>query len=156
MTGYVAHKRQRALDHGLVMDVCRVCGVSQVMLLGRSRRPEVVKARHVLWAVLVRRGFTYVRSARLTGFDHTSVIHGVKLAEKAYTYEIDIIEPRSEPEAEVPLPSTAKELPRLGRKALHLGKRCLLDSEKPDPHGMVWIRISGDTWRVPFGEVTRL
>lgn len=47
------------------------------LILGRSRNPEIVDARHMYWHLLKDAGYSYSMIGRLCGVDHTAVMHGV-------------------------------------------------------------------------------
>lgn len=56
-------------------------GIPAVKLFGAGREPNLVAARWAAWLVAREwRGSSYPAIARAFGRDHTSVIHGVRLA----------------------------------------------------------------------------
>lgn len=58
-------------------------GIPVRMLTGEVRRPNVVRARHLVWFIARREGFSLVEIARVTGHDHTSVRHGIRKEQEA-------------------------------------------------------------------------
>lgn len=52
-------------------------GIPVRMLTGEVKRPNVVRARHLVWFIARREGFSLVEIARVTGHDHTTVRHGI-------------------------------------------------------------------------------
>lgn len=58
--------------------VSKVSGVPVDAIYERNRRPEICRARHLLWATLRAEGWSLVRIGKETGYDHTAVLHGVR------------------------------------------------------------------------------
>lgn len=60
--------------------VCARRGVTRDELCGRSRSRAVAAARQELWWLIrhdPERHYSYCEIARIVGYDHTSVVHGV-------------------------------------------------------------------------------
>ena len=53
-------------------------GLTVEDMMGKSRKAEVVMARQVWWWYIRDRGCGYSEIGRLSGRDHSTVIHGVK------------------------------------------------------------------------------
>lgn len=62
-------------DEQLVAAVCRRFGVSPEQIVGDRRFPALVRPRHVLAALLRRRGYSFPLIASILGYrDHTSAM----------------------------------------------------------------------------------
>lgn len=58
---------------------CLSEGASLIEVIGRSREPRIVRARHHLWAVLFDTlGLGYAEHGRLFEVDHTTVMHAIE------------------------------------------------------------------------------
>jgi chromosomal replication initiation ATPase DnaA len=65
----------------LLHEICRLRGVMNYELCGRSRTKGVARARHELWWRIRNHPdlcFSYLEIARLFGCDHSTVSHGVR------------------------------------------------------------------------------
>jgi hypothetical protein len=63
-------------------------GVDPDEVLGKSRKEEIVRARHIVWWLLVKKqGVSFCGLARQIGRDHTSIMHGVQSIENARKHE---------------------------------------------------------------------
>lgn len=58
-------------------------GIPVRFLTGEIKRPNVVRARHLVWFIARREGFSLAEIARVTGHDHTSVRHGIRKEQEA-------------------------------------------------------------------------
>lgn len=68
-------------DHSMeiIREIARQHGVSPEAILGRSRYPKDIKARHAAYAaVRERKGISYPAVGRIFGRDHTTVLSGVR------------------------------------------------------------------------------
>lgn len=62
--------------------VSRVTGITPVLIMGRSRKQQIVIARHLLsWALYRLDGFTLMQVGQLVGHNHASVYHSVGIVE---------------------------------------------------------------------------
>jgi hypothetical protein len=64
----------------LADSVCERRGVTRVEICGRGRSRAVAAARHELWWLIrhhPERQYSFCEIARMLGYDHSSVIHGV-------------------------------------------------------------------------------
>ena len=59
-------------------EYARKVGVSVADMLSRSRKPELVAARQVYWFYLRSKGLGFSEIGRRFGWDHATVLHGVK------------------------------------------------------------------------------
>ena len=69
----------------LLDEVCRLRGVMNYELCGRSRSKSATRARHELWWRIRNHPdlcFSYFEIARLFGCDHSTVSHGVHAHER--------------------------------------------------------------------------
>jgi chromosomal replication initiation ATPase DnaA len=60
--------------------VCARRGVTRQELCGRGRTRAVAAARHELWWLIrhhPERRYSYAKIARIVGFDHATIVHGV-------------------------------------------------------------------------------
>lgn len=65
--------------HDLCRDVARQHRVPLSELLGRSRSPRTVRARHAMWLTVKERlRLSYPETGNLFGVDHTSVLHAAR------------------------------------------------------------------------------
>lgn len=69
---------QEPLHEKLGRVVCDKFGVSREELFGYMRPAHVARARHCLYALMVRTGLSASETGRLLGRDHGTVLHGVK------------------------------------------------------------------------------
>jgi len=58
--------------------VGEVFGVTVEQALTASRAPDVIRARHAMWAQLRHRGYSFPRIASIFSVDHTSVLDAVR------------------------------------------------------------------------------
>ncbi len=65
-----------------------IYGIPKKDLLGKARNPEMVKNRFILYGILNRIGLSYNQIGRVLRKDHTTIIHGVKVAKDKYVLEI--------------------------------------------------------------------
>lgn len=56
-------------------------GVPAAEIMGRKRLRHIVYARYALYTALRHRGWTFPQIGKFFGRHHTSVIHGVEVAE---------------------------------------------------------------------------
>ena len=63
--------------------VAEETGIPVRFLTGELRRPNVVRARHLVWFIACREGFSLSEIARVTGHDHTTVLNGFRKEEEA-------------------------------------------------------------------------
>lgn len=69
----------------VLADVVSATKVSAKRLQSSERTPYVARARWVAWFILRQRRMTYPEIGRMTGgFDHSTVIHGIKQAQKSH------------------------------------------------------------------------
>ena len=69
--------RATPLD-SIIAEVAAATGVHERLIRGRSRERSVVAARWLAWSVAHREGMSLAEIGRRMGFDHTSVLHGVR------------------------------------------------------------------------------
>lgn len=62
----------------MLTQFCKLTGTSPADILGRSRKREIVDARHLYWLLLRNSGLTYQAIARMSGKHHATVINGVR------------------------------------------------------------------------------
>jgi len=61
----------------------RTFGLSMSRILQRCRKADLVEARHAIMLVMHEKGFSYAQIAfALKLKDHTTIIHGVRVAQK--------------------------------------------------------------------------
>ena len=65
----------------IIAEVSALTGVHERLIRGRSRERIVVKARWLAWSVAHREGMSFAEIGRRMGFDHTSVLYGVRREE---------------------------------------------------------------------------
>lgn len=58
--------------------VAEATGIPYRLLTSRLRTSEVSKARHIVYWLLKRRGYSLVRIGRAMGRDHTTVRYGIR------------------------------------------------------------------------------
>lgn len=64
--------------------ISQASGISIEDMLGRSRKPEIVDARHAVWFVAFRElGYSSPELGIRYGRDHTSILHGVRKIEES-------------------------------------------------------------------------
>lgn len=69
--------REQSLS--IICEIAREHGVSSESILGRSRYPKDIKARHAAYAaVKERKGISYPAVGRIFGRDHTTIMSGVR------------------------------------------------------------------------------
>ncbi len=83
------HVRQRVML--LAENICKQTGVSPMRMLGPSRTPSVVRARHALMAALWMSGDSVSEVGAILGMHHTSVAHGLRNAVGAEQYRAGIL-----------------------------------------------------------------
>lgn len=70
-----------ALDkEKLVRKVAKQTKVGESEILGRSRNPRIVRARHLVWRSLREKGYSYPEIARSCGVNHSSVQYACKVS----------------------------------------------------------------------------
>lgn len=69
---------QREAMRQIFRDVGAYHGFTEGDLYCRDRRADVVAVRSEAWAKCREAGFSYAAIAALAGWDHTSVMHGVR------------------------------------------------------------------------------
>jgi chromosomal replication initiation ATPase DnaA len=62
----------------MITEFCKRVLVSPDEIFGRSRKQDNVDARHMYFYILRENGFTLEKIGRLSGFNHATVIHGIK------------------------------------------------------------------------------
>ena len=67
-----------------------ISDVNPEEILGRRRFKAIVVARHQLFVDLWRDGYSIADVGRILGFDHTSVIHGLRSALGDDVYEREV------------------------------------------------------------------
>lgn len=70
------------LMRSIVQQVSFRTGVLSMDLMGHTRKPRVVKARHLVMFKAYQNGLTYDFIGEYLGRHHTSVMHGVKKIKK--------------------------------------------------------------------------
>ena len=63
-----------------VRAACAEAGLDRQAAISRDRRPEVTRRRHEAWRILRDAGHSYPRIGRAFGRDHSTVVHGVRVA----------------------------------------------------------------------------
>jgi chromosomal replication initiation ATPase DnaA len=67
--------------------VCARRGVTRHELCGRGRTRAVAAARHELWWLIrhhPERRYSYSELARIVGFDHATIVHGVAVHDRRF------------------------------------------------------------------------
>lgn len=75
---------------GLLSEVEAICGAKGVTLeeaTGRSRLRSITSARHAIWLLLRQTGLSLPAVGRITGHDHTSVLHGLRRLDRRVAEE---------------------------------------------------------------------
>ncbi|MBI1268371.1 MAG: hypothetical protein GC193_13170 [Cryomorphaceae bacterium] len=70
-----------SVDRKKIAIVCQVFGVSQSLVMSKSRKQEATFARFVYWNLKRKRGHTFSELGRELGRTHASVLHGVREAD---------------------------------------------------------------------------
>lgn len=87
ITGWLTpedHARAAALTRPgtvelIAAEVSGVTGIPVGAILSKALKPRsVVQARWMVWAIASRHGLSLPQIARVTGHDHTSVMHGIR------------------------------------------------------------------------------
>lgn len=66
----------------VVRSVAAASGISIATIKGHRRTPTAAAARHLVWGILYREGYSYSQIARASTRDHTSIMHGVRRDEQ--------------------------------------------------------------------------
>jgi hypothetical protein len=80
----------------ILSKVIGVTSVSETDILGKSRKRDIVEARHVVRFLCIKSGMGYVDTARLTNCHHATVISSVRRVEnlifsdKAFKKQIEV------------------------------------------------------------------
>lgn len=64
----------------MILDFAARTGYTVEDILGESRKQELVAARQLYWKLLRHHGFSIEEIARLSDFNHATVLHGVRVA----------------------------------------------------------------------------
>lgn len=66
--------------HRMLIEIARQHKIPATAICGKSRKHPVVSARHEFWYKLWKDfGWSYLKIGREMNFDHSSVMHGVKI-----------------------------------------------------------------------------
>lgn len=70
---------KEALIREIANEVSQHTGIAvKELISGRRAFPDHARARWLVWSIASRRGLSATEIARVTGFDHTSILHGIK------------------------------------------------------------------------------
>lgn len=63
----------------IAKEVADLSGLSANWILSKRKTPrKLIEARWLVWAIAHRAGLSYPEIGRVTGHDHTTVMHGVQ------------------------------------------------------------------------------
>ena len=64
----------------MIIEFARMAGYSVDVILGDSRKKEIVAARQLYWKLLRENGFSLEQIANLSGYSHSNVLQGIRVA----------------------------------------------------------------------------
>ena len=67
----------------MISDFCKILGVKEADVLGRSRVVELTIPRHIYFWILYKSGYTYAEIGRLNNRCHATIHHSIQLVNSA-------------------------------------------------------------------------
>lgn len=67
----------------MITEFCKILGVKEADVLGRSRQAGIDIARHVYFWLMYQSGYSYSKIGRLNGRNHATIMNSVKVVNNA-------------------------------------------------------------------------